>query len=50
MTQTYTEDRPLESMAVLTAGDGDGLRTIRIAPDGETKSKRGTFVIDAEAA
>jgi phage I-like protein len=45
----YTKDQPVEALAFNTSGmEIDGLKTIRIAPDGEVRSKNGVFIVDRE--
>jgi len=44
-----TVDRALQAEA-FTADVGDGLKTVRLVPDGITESTNGEFALDAEAA
>jgi phage I-like protein len=43
-------DRPLEALAFTAATLDEGLKTVRLTPDGEVKSANGTFIMDNEAA
>ena len=46
----YT-DQPAEAIAFANGTlEGEGLRAIRIAPDGEVRSRNGVFIIDREGA
>jgi len=45
-----TTDRALECQSVGTPEVGDGLKTVRLVPDGITESTNGRFTLDAEAA
>lgn len=44
-------DSPIEGVPCLVASvAGDGLKTVCLCPDGAVKSRKGTFVLDVEAA
>ncbi len=45
-----TVDRALQAEAFNGADLGDGLKTVRLVPDGITESTNGRFTLDAEAA
>ena len=44
------QDRAIECQSVGTPEVGDGLKTVRLVPDGITESTNGRFTLDAEAA
>lgn len=49
MSQQVFTDEPLELVPCLTAAvAGDGLKTICVCPDGTVRSRKGTFIVDAE--
>jgi len=44
------QDRAIECQSVGTPEVGEGLKTVRLVPDGITESTNGRFLLDAEAA